>query len=321
VLIAAGWQVVEAGTPIAAARAARSLGELGLPFVVCLDRGMPTTDGSSFDGWLEVMKRLAHRDLRPPVLLMADRLTKVIQARARRLGIARIVFRPTLSRLDPEQFAADLRAFGAHLAADVLPLLAESAEAPPPLGLSLSAPVPQTEEAWREAAALQKRLAQLRRPQDAAQITLLIMGMAREFFERAVLFIVKDEELRGLGGFGPTDGDDIVLLVREVAIGLGEPGLFPGVVASGRPFQGVPQEDRGLRQLLERVGRLSTKEVAILPLVTNRETIAVLYGDNPTSGRALPRLDALLVFLDQAGVALENAFLQRKLDARLRRDR
>jgi hypothetical protein len=49
--------------------------------------------------------------------------------------------------------------------------------------------------------------------------------------------------------------------------------------------------------------------------VTNRETVAVLYGDNPESGRGAERLESLEVFVTQAGIALENAFLQRKVKA------
>jgi hypothetical protein len=49
--------------------------------------------------------------------------------------------------------------------------------------------------------------------------------------------------------------------------------------------------------------------------VTHRETIALLFGDNPETGREFGRLEALEVFINQAGVALENAFLHRKLQA------
>ena len=43
--------------------------------------------------------------------------------------------------------------------------------------------------------------------------------------------------------------------------------------------------------------------------------MAILFGDNPDSGRPLGRLDALDIFINQAGIALENAFLQRKVMA------
>ena len=316
VFIEGSWQVVEAGTPRSALRAARSLQDLGLPFVLVLDRGMPTSDGTSFDGGFEVVRRLKKAGFAPPVLLMTDRLTRVTQDRARRLGVAKFVFKPSLSRLDPDQFAADIRAFGTHLRDSILPMLEAAAMAPSPTEPAVVTTLPRTEEAWREAAELQRRLEDLRRPQDAAQISALVMNMARDFFERAVLFIVKDDELRGLGGFGPAAKDDIILVIRETQMPLGEPSTFQEVVASGKPHFGPLAPGRLETALLDTLGRYASREAAILPLVTNRETIAVLYGDNPTTGAEMRRLDTLEVFLSQAGMALENAFLQRKLGAR-----
>jgi hypothetical protein len=52
--------------------------------------------------------------------------------------------------------------------------------------------------------------------------------------------------------------------------------------------------------------------VALLPLVAQRETIAVLLGDNPTTGADFRRLETLEVFISQAGVALENASFRRR---------
>ena len=65
--------------------------------------------------------------------------------------------------------------------------------------------------------------------------------------------------------------------------------------------------------LLDSIGRLRGGDAALLPLVTHRETIAILYGDNPESGRPPGRLDSLRVFINQAGIALENAILHRKV--------
>jgi len=50
-------------------------------------------------------------------------------------------------------------------------------------------------------------------------------------------------------------------------------------------------------------------------MLTNREAVSVLFGDNPETGRESSRLEPLTVFINQAGIALENAFLQRKVNA------
>ena len=316
VFIEGGWQVVEAGNPAGALRAARSLQDLGLPFVLAVDRGMPTSDGASFDGGLEVIRRLKKAGFEPPTLLMTDRLTHPVQERARKLGVAKFVFKPSLSRLDPEQFAADIRAFGVHVCDSILPALESAVVDPTSEEPAHLTPLPQTEEGWREAADLQRHLEGLRRPQDAAQVSALVMNMARDFFERAVLFIVKDDELRGLGGFGPAVRDDIILVIRDARIPLSEPSAFQEVVATGRSRVGRLAEGRFEALLMETLGATASQEAALLPLVTNRETIALLYGDNPVTGAPMRRLDGLLVFLSQAGMALEAAFLARKRHAR-----
>jgi hypothetical protein len=146
------------------------------------------------------------------------------------------------------------------------------------------------------------------------------MKVAREFFERSVLFVVKDETLRGLTGFGPAVGDAISLLARELIIPLGVPSVFEQVVASGEAFVGSLPEEAWAR-IDSSLGRFESKAVALLPLVTHRETIALLLGDNPETGAELRSIEALTVFLNQAGLALENAFLDRKLKARLLKDR
>ncbi len=70
-----------------------------------------------------------------------------------------------------------------------------------------------------------------------------------------------------------------------------------------------------------RIGRFQSQGVVLLPLVTHRETIALLFGDNPETGREPAGLEALEVFVQQAGIALENVFLHRKLQTIEEKDR
>ncbi len=317
VFIRAGCQVVEAEDPLSAARKARGLADVGLPFVLVADRGMPTSDSSSFDGGLEAVKRLQQADLHPPVLLMTDHMTRGLHARARKLGVTRFVFKPSLSRLDPAQFEADLQAFAARMLEGVLPGLEEMAEAPQSAPPPVSVALPRRIENWDEVAALQRRLEELQGPSDAYQVSTLVMKVAREVFERAVLFVVKGEELRGLSGFGPAmGGEEIALLARELVIPLAAPSVFEQVVATGRSFVGPLREEEWSR-LDQRLGRFAAKAVALVPLLAHRETIALLLGDNPDTGTELRGLDTLEVFLNQAGLALENAFLERTLRSRM----
>jgi CheY-like chemotaxis protein len=338
-----GYAVVEAEDPEAAVKKAGRLGKASIPFLLVTDLGMPTSGGTSFQGGFEVVKRLWKMNLRPPVLLMAEALSSTLQARARQMEIDHFVFKPGLSKLDPDQFEADLRAFATKILTDVLPKLgkvpasgrrprpatdAARHEAPAPATTApvaavepapappASAPPATPGEMSRDFEQLQRWLEDLRGCQDATQISALVMRVARDCFERGVLFVVKNETMRGLGGFGAAPREEkLGLLVREVTIPLGEPSLFARVAIGRKPHVGPWPDDKWGKHFLGKIGRFQSSGFALLPLLTNRETVAILFGDNADSGRPLGRLAALGTFVNQAGIALENAFLQRKVTA------
>jgi len=163
---------------------------------------------------------------------------------------------------------------------------------------------------------LQRWLEELRGCQDATQVSAQVMRVARDCFERGILFVVKHETMRGLGGYGAAPRDEkLGLLVRDVTIPLGEPSLFARVAIGRKSHVGPWPDDKWARHLLGKIGRFQSSGFALLPLLTNRETVAILFGDNADSGRPLGRLAALDTFVNQAGIALENAFLQRKVTA------
>jgi CheY-like chemotaxis protein len=320
-----GYEVVEAEDPESAVKKGGKLGKAGVPFLLVTDLGMPTSGGSSFHGGFEVVKRLWKMNLRPPVLMMTESLNPSLQLRAQQMGIKSFVFKPGLSKLNPRQFEADLLAFANKILVDILPRMgrglapAPAPKATPPGAAPAAQPEPSPpthEELSRQFTILQRRLLDLREPADANQIAILVMKVAREFFERAILFLVKNDEARGLGGFGAAPkGENINLLVREVVIPLNEPSFFQDAVQAGKPLLMPLPKGRWSAYLMGKIGRFQSGTVALLPLVTHRETIALLFGDNPETGREFGRLEALEVFIDQAGVALENAFLQRKLQS------
>ena len=318
---AAGYRIEEAGDPEAAAKLARRLRTEGVPFVLVTDLGMPSSGGASFYGGFEVVKRLWKMNLRPPILMMTESLNQSLRLRARQMGIQAFVFKPTLSKLNPRQFEADLSAFASKLASDVLPRLAEVASLrrmPPPRKgkhpLDSGAAGPPAEDAVRPFEFLKRRLRDLRQPEDANEIAALVMKVAREFFERSILFVVKNDQARGLGGFGLAPREETLnLLARQITIPLLEPSVFRDVASSRRPFAGHLPTDRWSGHLMGRIGRFQSGGIALLPLQAHRETIALLFGDNPESGRAIAGLEALEVFVHQAGISLENVFLQRRL--------
>ncbi len=315
-----GYEVIEAEDPDSAVKAAHTLGKAGTPFLLLVDLGMPASGGSSFQGGFEVVKRLWKMHLRPLVLMMTENLNPSLQSRARQMGITSFVFKPGLSKLDRRQFEADVRAFATRLVQDILPAMGRgdgqkktrprlkgSEEPAPPAPASAA-------DLSRELGLLQQRLAELRQQSDPTQIAMMVMRVGREFFERGVLLLVKNEELRGLGGFGQAPKDQkLGLLVRDVVIPLKDESIFRDVVVGQKIFVGPLPDGRWSKALIGRIGRFKAGGSVLVPLLTNRETIALLYGDNPETGVTPGRLDTLELFINQAGIALENAFLQRKV--------
>ncbi len=326
-----GYRIEEAGDPEEAAKAAARLRDGDLPFVLVTDLGMPATGGASFHGGFEVVKRLWKMNLRPPVLMMTESLNQSLRLRAKQMGVQAFVFKPTLSKLNARQFEADLTAFAAKLASDVLPRLCEIAVLRGPVSerrLSAAAAPraparePAQADVTRPFEFLRRRLLELRQGGDANEIATLVMKVAREYFERAMLFLVKNDEVRGLGGFGLAPREESLnLIARQITIPLNEPSVFREVVDARKPFAGPLPQDRWAGHVMGRIGRFQSRGAALLPLVAHRETIALLFGDNPESGREAERLAALEVFVEEAGIALENVFLQRKLQSMGGKDR
>ena len=301
-----GFDVREARGPAAARREMDRLAAEGRPFLLVVDLGLPSESGSSFRGGLDVIRVASGLAQPPPVLLMAEDFDERMRARAKRLGVSLLAFKPGLSKLDPLQYQADLRAFADKLGRDLLPRLESRRRgAAPP---TVAAPPVESD---REAV-LRQSLEEMRRSPDPDLVAFLLLRAARAFFPRVLLFVVRDERLKGLSGFGPADsGDSLDLLAREVSVPLDPPSAFSEAVVSGRAWVGRLPPDGPVRALLDRIGSLEASEAAILPVTAQRETIAVLYGDAPNGG-SLPPARPLLDFVQRAGRALDEAFLARR---------
>jgi hypothetical protein len=175
-------------------------------------------------------------------------------------------------------------------------------------------PAPAPGEAAR-ADLLRSALEEMQANPDPDLVAFLLLRAARAFFPRVLLFVVKDDRLRGLSGFGPVDsGDSLDLLAREITVPLEPPSAFSDAVATGRPWTGPLPADGPVRGLLDRIGPLQAAAAAILPVRAHREAIAVLYGDAPDGGE-LASVGPLAEFVERASGALDEAFLARRTPA------
>ncbi len=307
----AGFEIALAASAGHAGREMRRLAAAHRPFLLVVDLGLPSESGSSFRGGLDVVRQSAGLPVPPPVLLMAETIDEKLRGRARREGVSLLTFKPGLSKLDPAQYEADLRAFADKLARDLLPRLDGRRVRP-------ASPEPALDAAAQEPArlaALRAASAEIEARPDPDVVAFVLLRAARAFFPRVVLFVLKDDRLRGLSGFGPAAGPHgLDLLARELSVPLDEPSPFADGVVSGSAWSGALPPDGPLRALATRIGAGTPRQAAVVPLRATHQTIAVLYADDP-GGAALPPIGPFVEFAERTGRALEASLTARRTAA------
>jgi len=289
---------------------------------VLLDLIMPRMDGSGVLGGLELLELIYSNFPELPVLVMSDYRNSDAERRIREIG-AEFILKPR--RIEPsdvkssDQFAARIRAALEKVASGVVDENpADDVNLGDELRLELgdigdyasSTVVPST-----GISLLRGMLEELHDPTLGGGVILLLLRFASEFVGRAVIFLVKDEEIGGIGQFGILSGESSAdRMIRNLSIPKNEESLFTTVFRSRSPVKVEPWKCRWNDYLFENIGG-APAEVFLGPLVSEGEVFAILYGDNPDSGN-LGDTDSLEIFLSQAGVAMEKALLTERLKNR-----
>lgn len=141
-------------------------------------------------------------------------------------------------------------------------------------------------------------------------VSLLVLRLASEYFERAALFAVAEGRAICRGAFGkPVDER-----MRGATFPLEEGSILRLAVDRGEATVGPLPETAGNGALRARLGPPEPKHAAVLPVHGGREVFGILYGDNATSDEPFDDLRPLEIFLSQAGLTLQNALLKRRLE-------
>ena len=298
---------VEAGSAAAPALARlRALSESGTGCVLVCELLLPDAAGPGLCGGLDLVARA--RKLCPGLIsiLIGDPREPAVYERAGAAGAAGYVPLPdpmgaSLSDIGPriERFCVEVR---------------QALENPARL------------EGRREMAGSVRAVDQLSllrgligemRGEEAGEIPLLVLRLAAEYFDRGILFSVRDGEACGSGAFGDEPGspgaDGLDGRIRGVALALQPGSVLEQPVQNRLPYVGPIAPTRPNAPLLERLGDPPPSEAVLLPLLSGRHVFGILYGDNARTGRPVGDLKALEIFLSQAGMALENVFLQRRI--------
>ncbi len=158
---------------------------------------------------------------------------------------------------------------------------------------------------------LKGMLQELGSPSLGGGITLLVLRFASELMNRAVIFMVKEKEIVGLGQFGM---DGIVdAKIRRMKILRDEGSSFEPVLREMRARKlrlGTGLWDGYLR---EQLGGEDPEEVFLGPIISEGRVVAIIYGDNLPERTPVGDTESFEIFLSQAGLAMEKALLERRL--------
>jgi len=153
---------------------------------------------------------------------------------------------------------------------------------------------------------------ELRFPNSASEITLLILRFASDIFQRGVLFIVGDREIVGLGQFG-LDIEMPDEKIREIILPYPDSDFLKKIIVEKRPYKGAIGKDTTIEILMHAIGSGWPDEGYFFPIIAEAKVVALLYCDNLTTGEKVGETEGLEIFIDQAGLALEKSLLQRRI--------
>ncbi|HLB01647.1 MAG TPA: DUF4388 domain-containing protein [Nitrospiria bacterium] len=157
---------------------------------------------------------------------------------------------------------------------------------------------------------------ELSNPSNSSEIILMILRFASELMNRAIIFIVREGEVAGLGQFGVIlNNGSADQMIRNVRIPMTDPSCFRAVVEKGLTYRGAIEKNPRNEYLVQQLGANWPLEVLIVPVISDGKVIAVLYGDNVPHGQRIGDTEGLESFIKVAGFAFGKAVLQRKLQA------
>lgn len=289
---------------------------------ILLDLIMPRMDGSGVLGGLELLELIYSNFPELQVVVMSDYRNSDAERRIRETG-AEFVLKPRRSELSDvkvsDQFASRIkRALEKITSGATDEDSAEDVNLGDELRLELgdigdyasSTVVPST-----GISLLRGMLEELNDPTLGGGVILLLLRFASEFVGRAVIFLVKDRDIVGIGQFGIEAGASSAdRVIRGLRIPKDEKSLFSEVFRTRSTIKVAPGKCCWNDYLYENIGG-APAEVFLGPLVSEGEVFAILYGDNPDSS-SLGDTDSLEIFLSQAGVAMEKALLTERLKNR-----
>jgi hypothetical protein len=148
----------------------------------------------------------------------------------------------------------------------------------------------------------------------SATVALNLMHIISESVERAVLFLVKRDQLVALGAFGAdATGRPLAERTRALKLSLEGDNAILRSLETGE-VQTLSFEEADLPESFrELVGRPRSGQVVIFPVLGTQRVISVIYADNGDREEPVEDIDILELATAQVGMAFENELLRRQI--------
>ncbi|MHC1698519.1 MAG: DUF4388 domain-containing protein [Geobacteraceae bacterium] len=288
---------------------------------VLVDLIMPRMDGSGILGGLELIDLIYDNFPDLTVIVLADHHTNNAEQKVREKGYPFLLKPRRAEILDEDTF----RAFAKNLKSELAVLSPEKQVEPANETINLGdelfreigeefLPISVSESHGPAVSLLRSMLEELNNPSLEGGILLLVLRYAAEFMNRAVVFTVREDGIRGLGQFGIVDPEGLAdAHVRDLQIPLGSDPTFTRVITTRITVKEPPVRTEWSHYLFEQLGGGEPREIFLGPLVSEGKVVALLYGDNLPEKSPIADTDSLEIFLAQAGLAMEKAHLQQRL--------
>ncbi len=278
------------------------------PAFLVVDALLP---GAGPGGGVEIARMAESLQANIPVITLLPAGVEGLASRA--AGLAHLLVRPDPVHIPLAKLEPRLHAFAREVGRKILSLRSvQPRDEIADLAASLGADQNEAVSVSDPMTMLRALIGELQ-TYSSPEVSLLVLRLAAEYLERAVLLLVTRDELLGMGGFGTTGLDEpMAVLVRRIRTPLEGHPQFAGRATSPAGYRGPLGAES--KFFLAALGTLTPEEGVFLPITSRGKVFAVLYGDNARSGRPIGDLMGLEIFAAQAGIAMENSMLHRELD-------
>jgi CheY-like chemotaxis protein len=288
---------------------------------VLVDLIMPRMDGSGILGGIELVDLLHDNFPDLAVYVMADHHTSSAEQKIVEKGYP-LLFKPRKAEIGD---AAVFQAFAVRIRTAFHGTEPSPKSSEPQQTINLGdelcrefgdefVPVSEQNPQRPGVSLLRSMLEELNNPSLDGGIILLVLRFAAEFMNRAVVFIVRENSIMGLGQFGISVQDGCAdSRVRDLRIPVAGDHFFRQAIEAKMALKLNPDGTELNHYFLAQLGGGIPQEVFLGPVVSEGRVVALLYGDNLPEDKVIGDTDSLEIFLSQAGLAMEKALLQRRL--------